>query len=250
MQIDQEHAQHKNHELAEAYREKSRKHLQIQELYDKLKRRTLYSQVQNAALETVDRTLCTPSCASKARDVGTGQQVPGETQNPLRHQRLPVDHQGVEQVHSRQRSGSASSGSPRHMAGNMAPPLNMAGNQGSGLWTSSNTRGPSPRKCNNPLEVPVAANTIAIELHLIGTPSQHRQRLPTPRHQAKSNPGSSNHQSNSFSSRASSSASNTRHTLGGLSLNPTSNFSGYGMRAGLRVGREQVYGLGGGREQG
>ncbi|KAI9781649.1 MAG: hypothetical protein M1839_005866 [Geoglossum umbratile] len=221
MQIDQEHAQHKNHELAEAFREKSRKHLQIQELYDKLKRQTLYSQVQNAALETVDRTIHTPSFTSKT------QQVTGGAQNQLRHQRLPVDRQGVEQVHSRQRSGSASSGSPKHMAGNMGPPLSMTSNQGSGLWTGNNTR--------------VASS----QLHPMSTPSQHRQRLPAPRRQTQSNPRSSSSHSNSFDSRVSSNAVNARRSLSSLSLNPTGSFSGYGMRAGLKIGREQVHGLGG-----
>jgi E3 ubiquitin-protein ligase CCNP1IP1 len=153
--MDREHIQHKNHELAEAYREKSRKHLQIQELYDKLKRRTLYSQVQNAALETVDRTLHTSSAmssnfAGKTGEMGMGQQIMGEAQKLPRHQRLPVDRQGVEQVHSHQRSGSASSGSPKHAAGNMAPPLSATGGQGSGPWAGGNTHGLLSRQCGNP----------------------------------------------------------------------------------------------------
>ncbi|KAH8808911.1 cyclin B1 interacting protein-like protein 1 [Xylogone sp. PMI_703] len=49
LQLDQENLRRKNEELAQAFREKSRKHLQTQELYDKLKRREMLGQVQHAA---------------------------------------------------------------------------------------------------------------------------------------------------------------------------------------------------------
>ncbi|KAH0551680.1 hypothetical protein GP486_007104, partial [Trichoglossum hirsutum] len=112
LELDRQHIQRKNHELAEAYRVKNRDHLQARELYDKLKRRTSYSKVQSAALETVDRTLHTSSAiggsfARKTGEMGISQQVMGETQKLPQHQKLPVNSQGVEQVHSRQRSGSA-----------------------------------------------------------------------------------------------------------------------------------------------
>lgn len=57
MQLTQNELQKKNHELAEALREKTRKHGQMQELYNKLKRRTLYSRVQSAASDAVDHSL-------------------------------------------------------------------------------------------------------------------------------------------------------------------------------------------------
>ncbi|KAL7276980.1 hypothetical protein RUND412_000017 [Rhizina undulata] len=53
----EEELRRKNHELMEGWREKGRKLAQTQDLYDKLKRRTLISQVRHAASESVDNTL-------------------------------------------------------------------------------------------------------------------------------------------------------------------------------------------------
>lgn len=57
MTLDQEALRRKNDELAMAYKEKNRKLLQTQELYDKLKRRAMLGQIQDAALDAVDTTL-------------------------------------------------------------------------------------------------------------------------------------------------------------------------------------------------
>lgn len=57
MKVDQDSLRRKNEELVQAFREKSRKHLQTQELYDKLKRRAMMGQVQEAAQDAVDHTI-------------------------------------------------------------------------------------------------------------------------------------------------------------------------------------------------
>jgi E3 ubiquitin-protein ligase CCNP1IP1 len=57
MTVDQDNLRRKNEELVQAFREKSRKQLQTQELYDKLKRRAMLGQVQNAASDAVDHTI-------------------------------------------------------------------------------------------------------------------------------------------------------------------------------------------------
>lgn len=57
MQVDQDGLRRKNEELVQALREKTRKQLQTQELYDKLKRRAMLGQVQNAALDAVDHSI-------------------------------------------------------------------------------------------------------------------------------------------------------------------------------------------------
>ncbi|KAI5840764.1 hypothetical protein DFP73DRAFT_481949 [Morchella snyderi] len=57
MTISEEELRRKNHELMEGWREKGRKLAQTQELYDKLKRRTLISQVRNAASENVNQAI-------------------------------------------------------------------------------------------------------------------------------------------------------------------------------------------------
>jgi hypothetical protein len=56
-QLDYKNLRQKNEELGQSLREKARKHAQTQELYDKLKRRAMLGQVQNAASEAVDHTI-------------------------------------------------------------------------------------------------------------------------------------------------------------------------------------------------
>ncbi|RFU30158.1 hypothetical protein B7463_g6166, partial [Scytalidium lignicola] len=57
LQLDQENLRRKNEELAQAFREKSRKHMQTQELYDKLKRREMLGHVQHAASYAADNNV-------------------------------------------------------------------------------------------------------------------------------------------------------------------------------------------------
>ena len=54
MQIDQDKLRAENSNLAAAYREKSRKHQQTQELYDRLKRKEMTAVTQSAAYDSVD----------------------------------------------------------------------------------------------------------------------------------------------------------------------------------------------------
>lgn len=68
MQIDQDTLRRKNDELVQAIREKSRKQLQTQELYDKLKRRAMLGQVQNAASDAVDHTIQASATANRYVD--------------------------------------------------------------------------------------------------------------------------------------------------------------------------------------
>ncbi|KAH7035672.1 uncharacterized protein B0I36DRAFT_239910 [Microdochium trichocladiopsis] len=55
--MDHEVLQKKNEEIAQAYKDKTRKLLQIQELYDKLKQKTMLGQVQGAAEDAADSTI-------------------------------------------------------------------------------------------------------------------------------------------------------------------------------------------------
>ncbi|ORY59469.1 uncharacterized protein BCR38DRAFT_303365, partial [Pseudomassariella vexata] len=57
LNVDQENLGRKNDELAQAFKEKNRKLLQTQELYDKLKRKAMMGQMQDAAENAVDSTL-------------------------------------------------------------------------------------------------------------------------------------------------------------------------------------------------
>ncbi|KAI1382448.1 hypothetical protein F4677DRAFT_452145 [Hypoxylon crocopeplum] len=60
MEMDQDRLRRKNEELTQAYKEKNRKLLQIQELYDKLKRKAMLGQMQDAAEDAIDSTLHGP----------------------------------------------------------------------------------------------------------------------------------------------------------------------------------------------
>ncbi|XXG95027.1 hypothetical protein Hte_001287 [Hypoxylon texense] len=71
--VDQDNLRRKNDELTQAYKEKNRKYLQIQELYDKLKRKAMLGQMQNAAEDAADSTLHGP--------LEDGQQFEGGSQN-------------------------------------------------------------------------------------------------------------------------------------------------------------------------
>ncbi|KAI1409048.1 hypothetical protein F5Y13DRAFT_203871 [Hypoxylon sp. FL1857] len=79
MKADQDSLRRKNDELAQAYKEKNRKLLQIQELYDKLKRKAMLGQMQNAAEDAIDSTLHGGHSIA-------GTQFEGESQNPLTYQ--------------------------------------------------------------------------------------------------------------------------------------------------------------------
>ncbi|KAG8167496.1 hypothetical protein KVR01_003185 [Diaporthe batatas] len=57
MNIDHDNLRRKNEELVQAYKEKNRKLLQTQELYDKLKRKAMLGHIQDAASDAVDTTL-------------------------------------------------------------------------------------------------------------------------------------------------------------------------------------------------
>ena len=57
MQLDQDRLKSENTNLITAFREKSRKHQQTQELYDRLKRKEMTAATQSAAYETVDEVL-------------------------------------------------------------------------------------------------------------------------------------------------------------------------------------------------
>lgn len=58
--MSQESLQKKVDNLTQAYKDKNRNFLQVQELYDKLKQKAMLGQIQGAAEEAVDSTLHGP----------------------------------------------------------------------------------------------------------------------------------------------------------------------------------------------
>jgi E3 ubiquitin-protein ligase CCNP1IP1 len=55
--VDQQNLRRKNDELAQALKEKNKRFLQVQELYDKLKRKAMMGQMQDAAEHAVDSSI-------------------------------------------------------------------------------------------------------------------------------------------------------------------------------------------------
>jgi E3 ubiquitin-protein ligase CCNP1IP1 len=115
MQVDQDTLRRKNDELVQAFREKSRKHLQTQELYDKLKRRAMLGQVQNAALDAVDHTIQASITANRYVD-----RLDEQNQRP----QAPL--------FTNQQSNSLQHPTNTDVGGNMGPPNFRGGNNESG----------------------------------------------------------------------------------------------------------------------
>lgn len=61
MEAEQDALRRKNEEIGQAFKEKARKVLQLQELYDKVKRRAELGQIRQAASDAIDLTLEVPS---------------------------------------------------------------------------------------------------------------------------------------------------------------------------------------------
>jgi E3 ubiquitin-protein ligase CCNP1IP1 len=114
--IDSRSLHEKNNELIDMYREKSKKHAQTQHLYDILKKRILMSQVGTAASDNVARTLKTMVSGTRPGTFnGIGFTQAASLGTNACHEResndIPVNENGVEQLHRRQRQGSGSQAS-------------------------------------------------------------------------------------------------------------------------------------------
>ncbi|POS76168.1 hypothetical protein DHEL01_v205438 [Diaporthe helianthi] len=86
MNIDHDSLRRKNEELAQAYKDKNRKLLQTQELYDKLKRKAMLGHIQDAASDAVDTTLQgTSSYAAQHADRGVYEHQIGTPLRPTQY---------------------------------------------------------------------------------------------------------------------------------------------------------------------
>ena len=127
MQIDQDKLKKENINLVAAFREKSRKHQQTQELYDRLKRKEMTAATQSAAFDSVDEVLGSisgrscqdPNQPNFSHQYQSVSRAPG--QQEFAHS--PVDVHREQQVYSHVRSGSNGSQGSR---GLMPPPPNPA----------------------------------------------------------------------------------------------------------------------------
>jgi protein FAM50 len=119
--VDYKTLQQKNQDLVELYKEKNRKHQQTQHMYDVLKKRVMMGQVHTAASENANHTLQSINAGGPPETVNGMQNMNTHdpSANPNQPSRLAQFDNGVEQLHTHQRSGSSHNGSD---VGAMPPP--------------------------------------------------------------------------------------------------------------------------------
>lgn len=212
MTLDQESLRRKNEEIIQAYREKSRKQLQTQELYDKLKRRSMLGQVQNAASEAVDHTIQASVAANRYVDKVGNQSMrppppplyPGIQSNDL-HQ--PISNPNV---------------APRNETGDDA-------------WAGASSQGRVNRMDQPVLIVFPDQSNVSAENQPMQTPSSHRQRVSSGN--APPRPGPIHPQMNNATETPllGQRGIPRRSPLRNFNGNGVNGFAGYGMSAGLKV---------------
>ncbi|SLM40206.1 hypothetical protein LPUS_10952 [Lasallia pustulata] len=214
MHIDQEKLKMDNANLVQAFREKSRKHQQTQELYERLKRKEMTAATQSAAFESVDEVLQSAGGRQMPANIAESYPVPQFRSNPRAPSQPPLpqfnqNYTGTERLHGHQRDGS----------GGMMPP--PPGRPGAGY--------------NNP--------TYASHNEVMATPSQHRTRLgSTIRTFGQQGAGQGPINKGFFATGGVHyQTPSQRHPLGAVNGNSVnrSGISGYGMSAGVKVGRQQ-----------
>jgi len=131
MQLEQEKLKTENSKLANAYRDKARKHQQTQELYDRLKRKEMTQATQSAAFDSVDEVLQSVSSRQDPNGLAHTSQYHGDL-SPSKQfaaaqdmgDPLHAHHRGVNDDHS---------GNGRMMPPPMLRPGPVFGNQPFGL---------------------------------------------------------------------------------------------------------------------
>ena len=124
MQIDQDKLRAENTSLVTAFREKSRKHQQTQELYDRLKRKEMTSATQTAAYNSVDEVLGSASNFQEQNQPSIPHQYqtgPGPEEDQSIFNQAPMDYQEVAQPNDHSTRGSNGSNGDSRM---MPPPSN------------------------------------------------------------------------------------------------------------------------------
>ena len=141
MQVDQDRLKSENTNLITAFREKSRKHQQTQELYDRLKRKEMTAATQSAAYETVDEVL---GSVTNRHGPDFGANIPnfpttGRGQGQPDFSRGPGELNGPRPGFGHQRDGSDGSNGKDGMMP-PPPPRRQAGYANPGFGSCSNRR--------------------------------------------------------------------------------------------------------------
>ncbi|MCJ1292257.1 hypothetical protein MMC34_003807 [Xylographa carneopallida] len=213
LHMEQENLKTENTKLAIAFREKSRKHQQTQELYDRLKRKEMTAATQSAAFDSVDEALQSVS----------NRQDPQRLVNQLHARISPLrQHQDVYNVEDAFRASHRNEGNENAAAGRMMPP---------------------PLQNSRP---PFDNETFQQQNDVSDTPFGHRTRLGSmflPSRQQV--PGSVRATTANAPATSHTQTPSQRHPM--LNLNSGTatrpSVSGYGMSAGLKIGRQQGAGL-------
>ncbi|CAD6571333.1 MAG: hypothetical protein ASARMPREDX12_004322 [Alectoria sarmentosa] len=211
IQIDQDRLKAENKNLVTAFREKSRKHQQTQELYDRLKHKEMTAATQSAAFESVDEVLGNVPgrqgfVPSQHNPVAPRSQAQQDFQSPQ------GNRNGIEQFHARRKSGGNENPGNAAM---MPPPLHRPAGTGSNVFGFAN---PMP------------------------TPSNHRTQLgPTAQSGSRVGTGVYRHPANLLNRDLQNHTPGQRQSLAGLNINSVNRngLSGYGMSAGMKIGRQQ-----------
>ena len=227
MQIDQDRLKVENKNLVTAFREKSRKHQQTQELYDRLKRKEMTAATQSAAFDSVAEVLGNvpgrQAFISSQHNSGAPRtHAQQDFQSP--HGNLD----GIEQLHARRKSGSNENQGSGTM---MPPPLHRPGDTGSNSFGF----GKPPSRDSTDAANGSLANPMP-------TPSNHRTQLgPTAQSASRSRTGGHRHPSNVINRDLQSHTPGQRQSLASMNMNSVdrNGLSGYGMSAGMKVGRQQ-----------
>jgi len=219
MAIDQDNLKQKHEDLIQAYREKSRKALQAQEMLDRSKRNEMLGQVQTAASDAVEESIEASVMANRLSKRG-GQ----PNQRPPQPSRFPEPQSG-----SMQHTGIV----PSNLSSNMVPATRRNENEQHN-WAGFSSQGSYgiQRIVTDPRSEPMANIKIPSDDPPIQTPSTHRQRLASGNITSTPRVGMINLQANN---------NTPTHRVNPTGRSPLANlsgnigFAGYGMSAGLKI---------------
>ncbi|MCJ1283246.1 hypothetical protein MMC26_002574 [Xylographa opegraphella] len=209
LHMEQDNLKTEHTKLAIAFRDKSRKHQQTQELYDRLKRKEMTAATQSAAFDSVDEALQSVS----------NRQDPEGLVNHLNAGISPLgQHQDRSNIVDGFRASHRNDGNENAATGRMMPP---------------------PLQHSRPS---FERETFRQQNDVSNTPFGHRMRLgsmflPSRQHVS----GSSRATTTNAPATSHSQTPSQRHGM--LNMNSTTvnrpSVSGYGMSAGLKIGRQQ-----------
>lgn len=130
MQLEQKTLEERNHELAEAFRVKSKALHQTQKMYQQLKVQQLNEQVATAAADDAEQTVRTARGNGRFEDrMDTGMRTASQ-----RTSQFPVDIYGGESLHQRQHSGGSAEGAGYRLSQGWGKQVHRS--QGAGQYPS------------------------------------------------------------------------------------------------------------------